>query len=254
MTASGTQTLGARLNRWLFGLSKRWLRAVLLIIGIYVGLPISAPILMKIGLRDQAYTIYTLYSPLCHQFAFRTWFLFGEQPIYPRADAHVPGLKPFEAYGPEILAATKVVGDPNLTEMGPFLMETARNFIGDERMGWKMALCERDIAIYGAVFVGGLIYGIPYVRRRLRPVPLWLYLFLGILPIAIDGGSQLLSEFKLPLFAALAARETTPLFRTLTGLIFGLMNAWLAFPYLEESFRMTATDIAAKFAAKGKQL
>lgn len=251
---NSSDTFGVRMNRWLFNLSQRWLRVVLLIIGIYVGLPISAPILMKLDLRGPAYTIYTIYSPLCHQFAFRTWFLFGEQPLYPREAAHVPGLKPIEAYKTDILTATKVTGDLDFTKLSQMVMEVSRNFIGNERMGWKMALCERDIAIYGAIFIGGLIYGIPYVRRRLRPVPLWLYIFLGILPIGIDGGSQLLSEANIPTLALLAARETTPLFRTLTGLVFGLMNAWLAFPYLEESFRMTATEIAAKFATKGKKL
>jgi uncharacterized membrane protein len=251
--SNNSETFSVRMNRWLFGLSRRWLRVALLIVGIYVGLPIAAPVLMELNLRQPAYTIYTIYSPLCHQFAFRTWFLFGEQPAYPRGSAEVPGLKPFESYAADISAATKVTGDADYSKYSPFLLETARNFIGNERMGWKMALCERDIAIYGGVFIGGLIYSIPRVRRRLRPVPLWLYVFLGLLPIGIDGGSQLLSE-SIPAFTLFAARETTPLFRSLTGLIFGLMNAWLAFPYLEESFRMTATEIAAKFAAKGKTL
>jgi len=33
--------------------------------------------------------------------------------------------------------------------------------------------------------------------------------------------------------------------------MFGLMNAWLAFPYLDISFRDTQRQIAAKFAKAG---
>lgn len=248
-----SDTFGVRLNRWLFTLSRRWLRIALVIIGVYVSLPILAPILMKLDIRQPAYAIYGMYSPLCHQFAFRTWFLFGEQSAYPRALAGVPGLQPLESYTQDVIAGRTVAADTTLNTWSPFLVEVSREFIGNERMGWKMALCERDIAIYGALWFGALIFSIPYVRSRLRPVPLWLYIFLGILPIGIDGGVQLLSEIP-ALSGLFAMRETTPFFRTLTGAMFGLMNAWLAFPYLEESFRLTAAEIAGKFAAKGKTL
>src|SRR5690606_40629816 len=38
---------------------------------------------------------------------------------------------------------------------------------------------------YSAIFIGGLIYAYPPVRRRLRPAPLWLYALLGLGPIGI---------------------------------------------------------------------
>lgn len=246
-----TQSTGTRLNRTLYGLSKRWLRVLLIIIGVYISLPFAAPVLMRLGANQPAYAIYGMYSPLCHQFAFRSWFLFGEQTAYPRRSANVPGYKPIEDYAANFTAGKSIPPDTNLAAWTPFLLQTAKEFIGDSRMGWKVALCERDVAIYGALFLGGLIFSIPLLRNRLRPIPIWLYFILGILPIALDGGIQLLSEPPLALFAA---RETTPLFRTLTGGLFGLMNAWLAFPYLEESFRLTRAEIEEKFARKGKAL
>ncbi len=270
-----TQSTGARLNRILYGLSKRWLRVILIIIGVYISLPFAAPVLMRLGANQPAYAIYGMYSPLCHQFAFRSWFLFGEQTAYPRQSANnstyrptdvvfgvsrlsasrwsanVPGYRSIEDYATNFTAGKSIPPDTNLAAWTPFLLETAKEFIGDSRMGWKVALCERDVAIYGALFLGGLIFSIPLLRNRLRPIPIWLYFILGILPIALDGGIQLLSEPPIALFAA---RETTPLFRTLTGGLFGLMNAWLAFPYLEESFRLTRAEIEEKFARKGKAL
>ena len=238
-------SFAVRANRWVVNLSRHWLRWLLLVIGLYVALPFVAPTLMHFGLTGPGELIYTMYSPLCHQFAFRSWFLYGEQPAYPRALAMVPGLLPYETFTPDIHAATGSTAD--LTGWTYELELLSRQFVGDDKMGYKLALCERDIAIYGTLFLAGLIFSIPAVREHLRPIPLWLYVLLGLLPIGIDGFSQLFSN---PPFALWAARESTPLFRTLTGAAFGLANAWLAFPYLEETARQAVAEIERKFTAR----
>ncbi len=234
-----------RLNRWMLGLSRQWLRVLVIILLLYVGLPVAAPTLMHFGLTGPGRLIYTMYSPLCHQFAFRTWFLYGEQAAYPRAAANVPGIQPYEAFSADVIAATGSTTSPqNLSNWTADLINLSRGFIGNQQMGYKMALCERDMGIYGALLAACFIYAIPYVRARLRPVPLWLYVLLGIVPIGIDGFSQLLSEAPINLWPM---RESTPAFRTLTGILFGLANAWLALPYIEDTMRQTAMDIRAKF-------
>jgi uncharacterized membrane protein len=234
-----------RANRWALSLSRHWLRWVLLVIGLYVALPFVAPTLMHFGLTGPANAIYTAYSPLCHQFAFRSWFLFGEQAAYPRAVAHVDGLQPFDAFTPDVQQATGSKVD--LSQWTEDLIYSARAFIGDPKMGYKVALCERDIAIYLTLFIGGLIFSIPYVRQHLRPIPLWLYVVLGIMPIAIDGFSQLLGY---PPFNFWPIRETTPFFRTLTGALFGFVNAWLAFPHLEDTAHQAVVEFERKFAIR----
>ena len=92
------------------------------------------------------------------------------------------------------------------------------------------------------LFAGGLVYA--GFRWRIRPLPLRLYIFAGMGPMAIDGFSQLLGY---PPFDLWQARETLPLFRLLTGGIFGLMSAWLAFPHLERSMQ----DIVAGLEWRG---
>ncbi|MFN8419202.1 MAG: DUF2085 domain-containing protein [Anaerolineae bacterium] len=239
-------SLAVRLNRWALGWSKRWLTIILLLIGLYAGLPVLAPILMKLGATSIASGIYTIYSGTCHQLAYRSWFLFGEQSAYPRLAAQLPNFVPYEAFVEEI---TKSVPPPAGYTGDTQLSRQAQLFVGDEQMGYKVAICQRDVAIYWALFAGGLIFSIPTVRRHLRPVPWWLYVILGLVPIGIDGFSQLLSQplpglLNQPLFPL---RETSPILRTVTGALFGLMNAWLAFPYLEESSREVKTEIQAKF-------
>jgi uncharacterized membrane protein len=81
--------------------------------------------------------------------------------------------------------------------------------------------------------------GFLFVRKRLRPVPIVLYVLLGLGPIGLDGFSQLLGY---PPFEFWPPRETVPEFRVITGMLFGFMNVWLAFPHLERSFVESAQE------------
>ncbi len=268
-----------RLNLIVYRAAKHWLAIVLVILGLYAFLSFAPAIFMKLGWYGPARALYTLYGPFCHQLGFRSFYLFGEQLVYPRELAGVEGIRSFEdvvvedAYYRELFAAY-AVNRPDLVVAGFFegyengdpgemltgdvvaiwsdtLLETARIHVGNDEMGYKVALCERDVAIYGMLFFGGLIYAIPYVRRRLRPMPMWLYLWVGLVPIGLDGFSQLLSNPPLDLWLP---RESIPAFRVITGSLFGLANAWLAFPYLEISMTETVETIKAKFTSAGMKV
>jgi uncharacterized membrane protein len=247
------KSFALRLNRLILRLSRNWLRVALAIIALYISLPWLAPTFMRLGLTDAGRLIYTVYRPFCHQFGFRSFFLYGEQPVYPRHNVGLP-LKPFEEYVADLpeFAPDRVhplggrIGD--IYAFTPGFQFAASDYVGNPQMGYKMTLCERDITIYTALFLGGVIYGRPQIRRRLRPVPIWLYVLLGILPIGLDGFSQM---FGYPPFNLWPPRETLPAFRVLTGALFGLMNAWLAFPYLDLSFQDTRRQIETKLRRAG---
>jgi uncharacterized membrane protein len=232
------RSLALRANIWILKLARNWLKIALTLISIYVILPFAAPTLMQLGATGPANVIYGIYSPFCHQFVFRSFFLYGEQPVYPR-DNTGSDWTPFEAYAEDLPAFEGV----DLDTFNVDLIMAARDFKGNDEMGYKMTLCERDIFIYLALLTGGFIYAIPVVRRRLRPAPIWLYAFLGLGPIGIDGFSQLLGY---PPFELWPPRETLPIFRVVTGALFGLMSAWLAFPYLELAMRDTREQIELK--------
>lgn len=226
-----------RANLWLLRLTDNWLRIALVLIGAYALLPFAAPTFMKIGWEAPANLLYTLYSPMCHQFAFRSIFLFGEQPFYPREIAGTPWV----SYETVIRDLPDVTQPRSLDDFSlPFVL-SSRSFVGNERLGYKTTLCARDVAIYLALFAGGLIYAA--ARRRLRPVPLWIYAIAGFMPIALDGFSQLLSYEPFRLWDV---RETAPFYRIATGAMFGLMNAWLAFPYIDAAMQDTASQIRLK--------
>lgn len=249
MTSQHDQIL--RRKRFQARVLENWWAIATLVLAIYIGLPFAAPVLMKTGATGPGNAIYSAYSFLCHQFAFRSIFLFGEQAVYPRESTGT-SLKTFEeeaAQSPTFIAIyQKERGDEFEAEFNPNELKTwsralqmaSRKFRGDEVMGYKIALCQRDVAIYLAMVVAGVIYG--FVHKRLRPAPLWLYVLLGIAPIALDGFSQLLGYAP---FNFWEPRETQPLFRIITGALFGLMNVWLAFPYINSGMQESARKIRA---------
>ncbi len=222
-----TRDLVISLDRGILAFARHWLLAFNLFILLYVGLPFLAPVLEKAGLHGSARVLYLAYSPLCHQLGYRSVFLFGERVAYPRDI--------FQQY----------------TGIDPDDLLAARNFVGNAQMGYKVALCERDVAIYGAILLSGVIFGLPFVRRRLQPLHWLAWVLVGLAPIALDGFSQLFSNFPyntLPLLDLLPQRESTVFLRTLTGGLFGLMNVWLAYPYVEESIRGVREELEAKLA------
>ncbi len=233
-----------RNSRLIVRLSRNWLLIALTFLLLYTGVSLTAPVLMKAGLTGPANVIYTIYGPMCHQFAFRSWFLFGDQLVYPREIAG-SDLKSFEYYA----AQDPHFAGMDLSVWSADLQLKARSFKGNEHMGYKAALCQRDLAIYGTMFLAGLLFS--RVRRWLRPAPIWLYLILGLGPLGLDGFSQL---FSYPPFEFWPIRETLPAYRAITGALFGLMNVWLAFPYLESSLNETVEVVGSKLSLAEERL
>lgn len=171
------------LNRLILGIANHWLLLLNSAVGLYVGLPVLAPLLMAHGQRGLSKVIYFVYRFVCHQMPSRSFFI----------------------------------------------------------AGYQMALCQRDMAIYGSMFLAGLAYSL--VRGRVRPLPIWAFVLL-LTPLAVDGTIQVLGLL-----------ESTPLRRLITGGLFGLACVWLAFPYLEEGFqeiREEATGQLKKAYRKGE--
>ena len=182
----------------LHGVQRHWLFAANVAVAVFVGLPFLAPVILAAGYDEPANAIYAAYQVVCHQWAFRSYFLFG----------------PHAEYGPDALSAL----------VGPSAMY---GFVGSPVLGYKVAFCERDVAIYLAVLLAGLAYG--RYRDRLPSLGLAGYGLL-ILPMAVDGFTQLFGW-----------RESTVELRTVTGALFGVASVWLIYPRVDALF---ARDLA----------
>ena len=216
---------GDRLFYWL---SRRYMIVFNLFAFFYVGLAFLAPVLMAGGKTTPANLIYGVYGRLCHQLAYRSWFLFGEQPAYPREMADVDRWVSYE----------------EATGMDPYDVRSAFEFRGNEILGYKVAFCQRDIAIYSAMLGFGLLFSL--TKRRLPPLPILAWVLLGMLPIGLDGISQIISQLP---WNIIPVRESTPLLRTITGALFGFSTAWFAYPVVEEVMAETRKVLAVKLQA-----
>jgi uncharacterized membrane protein len=187
------------LDRQIYHFARHWLAVFNTLTGLYILLPLLAPLLMAVGAPQVGRLIYLAYRPACHQLPERTFFLFGPQASY-------------------TLDELWAMGQVDRTDD----IFARQRFLGAAQIGWKMALCQRDIAMYGALFAGGLLFSL--LRAHLRPLSLLAYIF-SLVPMFIDGGTQLVG-----------LRESIPLFRALTGGIVGLATVWMLYPRLEEAF------------------
>jgi len=92
-------------------------------------------------------------------------------------------------------------------------------------LGYQMCLCTRCLAIYSSLLSGGILLALLRESRRI-PSLNWKYWLLAMLPMALDGGTQLFG-----------LRESNLALRLLTGSLFGLATAWFLFPQIEEASR-----------------
>jgi uncharacterized membrane protein len=223
-----------RADRVSYWISRHYLAVLNVLLVLYIGFPFLAPVFKKAGWNGPANVIYKVYSPLCHQWAFRSFFLFGEQAYYPHAAANMAGVLTFEQ-----VSGITDVNDPSRLQ--------ARLFEGDAQLGYKVALCERDVAIWGAMALFGLVFAL--FGRKLPKIHWLLWVIVGLGPIGLDGFSQLFSQLNIGFIQSfLPYRESTPFLRVLTGFLFGITTAWFMFPMLEESMAETRLLLAKKFA------
>lgn len=222
---------------------RHWLGIGLVLLAIYGLLPIVAPIAMRLGWNLLGTVIYEVYSTQCHQMAQRSFFLFGPQAMY------------------------------NLDELplsysgGTSDLLLLRAFRGNDALGWKVAWSDRMVYMYGGLLVVGLIYRVRRARRS--PMPLRLrWVFLLILPLALDGITHLVSDqsglasgfrydnrwlaqatgFMLPegFYRGDAFGSFNSLSRMFSGLLFAIAVGGWILPQLDRTMRYSAYSLGVK--------
>ncbi len=211
-------------DRLIFWFTKHWLAVFSVLALLYVGVPILAAVLMHAGIQGPAVIIYAVYRRLCHQYPQRSFFLFGPQLTYTL---------------PELVERVGVENLPGY----PW----PSTFVGNPAIGYKVALCQRDTAIYGTILLVGLVFGmLRQLGIKVRPLNLWGYALLA-LPMLIDGGYQWLSYLINFFYARFPTHETTVHLRLITGALFGLGTVWLAYPHLQQALDEIRETLRKRF-------
>ena len=231
--------LALTVDRFALELARHWLLYVNVLLGIFVLAPFAAPALMAIGATAPADAIYLFYGFVCHQLPQRSLFLFGHKASYSLA---------------EISRAWQYDD-----------FSTLRAFIGNEAMGWKVAWSDRMISMYGSLWIGGLLFALLRYRNPMRSrgvllsPPVWL--FVGILPMGLDGFSHMINDivagfsgtgfrdtnawlqfltgniFPAKFYAGDALGSFNNLARLVTGALFGLTTVLFLYPFVETAMR-----------------
>lgn len=220
--------------RWVFS---NWLWLWAIIFSIFNFLPILAPISLDLGFAPLGNNIHALYHNISHQFAHRSYFLFGEQVSYS-------------------------VSELPLTLTGDFLPDSnaLSQFIGDDRLGWKLAWSDRLVSMYGAALITTFFYILLHQRKGFRPLSLSVMLLM-IVPLIIDGTTHAMSDaesltagfrwdntwlanltgnrFSDSFYVGDAFGSFNSLMRLITGILFGIgFMAWglgIAEPYFQKN-------------------
>jgi uncharacterized membrane protein len=183
------------LDKLIYVIARRWLLLANTFWAVFIALPLLAPVFMANGLPQVGQLIHQVYAPDCHQLPERSYFFYGKQYYY-----SLPELR--ELVGPDV----------------------PLRYVGDPLIGYKVAVCERDVAIYGTLAIAGIAFGL--VRRRLYPLGQGAFLrfaALFALPMAVDGFGQLFGFW-----------ESNWISRTITGAVAAAGAVWLVYPYIEK--------------------
>lgn len=196
------------MDKAIYRFARHWLLFVNLVVSVFIGLPVLAPVLMHLGSTNAANLIYVAYRFSCHQLPQRSFFVFGPDAV--------------NVYPLGVILAQEL--PPNIAD-----------FVGNATLGYKIAVCQRDVAIYGAMLLFGLVYGLARRWWDVEPLSLRAYVALGMVPLGIDGVTQIFG-----------LRESTWELRLVTGVLFGVCTCWLAYPYLEQGMNEVKEQLEAK--------
>lgn len=225
------------LQRTILLLAKYWYALALWLAFVILALAFLAPILMALGFTDAAQAVYQFLAPHDHQLPQRSYFLFGRSGWV-------------QSYS--LAQVLEWGADP----------ANLRAFVGNQDIGFKMGLNHRMTAIFGAIVLGGLSWGLAGGRPRLGPVG---FLLLA-LPLLVDGFSHMISEnsgqgFRannswamgltggsLPdwFYQGTTIGSLNWLLRTITGLLFGLGLVWFLFTYMSYRFGRMRIQLETK--------
>lgn len=230
------------LQKWIWGLSHHWLFLANLLAGLILGLGFLAPALLALDMTAPGQAVYRFLAPHNHQLPQRSYFLFGPSPgVHSYTEAQLL------AWG----------ADPRQLEA----------FVGASEIGFKTALNHRMVAIFSAIFLGGLAWAWAGRQPRLDAV-LFLLFFL---PLMVDGLSHVYSEQngsgfrESNLWAAILTAQSLPAtfyqghtigslnwwLRTLTGGLFGLGLVWFLYPWLDDRFDAVRQQLEPKLKRVG---
>jgi len=192
-------------------ISKYTAQIVISVVMLYTLIPFLAPIFFVTGYNNLGFAINEFYEYFCHQRVERSIFLFGEKKRY-----SIIELKEKEY----------------ITEVSNQWPEYyGHDYYGNEQIGYKVPICVRDIALYGAFIITSII--LLLFKKRIRKTDNRLIALLS-LPMTID----VLAIMIIELFDITSVPFDYIdgwVHRIITGILFGIAMSLLVIPVLSSN-------------------
>ncbi len=237
VVAGRTRDAVIAIQKSILYLTRYWFLIANLLAVIILGLGFLAPALMSEGLTGAGQAVYRFLAPHNHQLPQRSYFLFSQA-----GGIQTYSLEQILAWG----------ADPNDLEA----------FVGNFEIGFKTALNHRMIAIFVAILLGGMGWGLAGERPRLNRY--WLIAL--SLPMLTDAISNMISEnsgagfsetnawavwltgnvFSNAFYNGTTIGTLNWLLRNVTGVLFGLGLIWFLYTYLSSRFKPVRAKLEPK--------
>jgi len=156
------------------------------------------PVFLSMGYGGIAHSLYEGLHPTCHQLDSRSLCYFPQ--------------------------GKQIIRDCVAEEEGLVFRRSEQIVSEGGGVGYKIGVCSRDVAIYLFMLIGAFFWPF-YAKGKeaggIWPKPIWL--LLAMVPIALDGGTQILGW-----------RESTNLLRIITGAIIGFVMPFYLIPVMNQ--------------------
>jgi len=177
-----------------------------LLVSVYLFFAFLAPFAYLNGFENLGGAIHKVYSRFCHQRVERSLFIFGEKPFYTLEELKRNNYLP-------------KTPDSQYSDIWPEYY--GHEYVGNDEIGYKVAICIRDVALYGGLAFGGFFFS--FIKRYVcKRCGISIYLLIVLIsPMVIDGLFGSVVEL-LRIESISAVYIDSIVKRIITGSMFGL--------------------------------
>jgi len=213
--------------------ARHWLFVLNLVVFLYLFGAFLAPLMLAARQEWIGGVLYTAYGFTCHQLPERSFFLGAPD-------------GPMRTYNRDVLIHSGADADT---------LWNYRAYRGNAALGYKVAISDRMVAMYGGALLAGLLYALLHRLGVQTPLPAWT-LLVFVLPMAVDGTTHLIDDltgigwratnaWALPLFGPGMGPNfytgtnwgsLNSILRLVTGVLFGAGVILVAYPLIRVGF------------------
>lgn len=162
-----TRDLVVVIDKLIYQLARHWVPVIGGFLGLYVLLPLLAPVLMAAGVTGPANLIYSAYRFACHQLPSRSFFIFGQQMAFCHRDTAIYAslFLAVVVFGFVRQRVKPLPWPAYLAFIAPMALDGLTQLLGLRASTWQLR------TITGALFgIGSAWLALPYVEEAFQDI------------------------------------------------------------------------------------